>query len=451
MANDRFVAPDHIRTMFSTALSQLYRSEVPRYGALLDLVSQVNEESCRSDSELREDAQRWAVERHGAIRLGTAAEMAIARRLFAAMGMQPVGYYDLSVAGLPVHATAFRPTELIALEKNPFRVFTSLLRPKLIEDAELRVSALRLLETRQIFTARCLQLIHIHEREGGLDALQAQEFVAEAMKTFCWHGQARVARKDYQAFMKAHPLIADIVCFPGPHLNHLTPRTLDIDAVHARMGEFGLQRKAMIEGPPRRAVPILLRQTSFMALSELVRFPDGADEAGTHTARFGEVEQRGCALTRYGRALYDKLIQEALLSGHGIEDRSDRLSAVFQHFPDDLRTLRADKLAYFHYRVADGRVSSRPNSSFGDLLDKGWIEAKPILYEDFLPISAAGIFRSNLRESTSGLSVGLPHQRALEEALGRPIADEHELYAELERRSRADCVRILGLPVAEAA
>lgn len=451
MLNDRFVAPDHIRTMFSTALSQLYRSEVPRYGALLDLVSQVNEDACRSDDGLRVEAPRWAVERHGAIRLGTPAELAIARRLFAAMGMQPVGYYDLSVAGLPVHATAFRPTDLSALEKNPFRVFTSLLRPELIEDSALRATALRLLETRSIFTARCLQLIQIQEREGGLDALQAQEFVAEAMKTFCWHGRARVARKEYEAFMKAHPLIADIVCFPGPHLNHLTPRTLDIDAVHARMGEFGLQRKATIEGPPRRAVPILLRQTSFMALSEEVRFPDGAGSAGTHTARFGEVEQRGCALTRQGRALYDKLILEARLSGHGIEDRSDRLNAVFQHFPDDLRALRTGKLAYFHYRVADRKGSSRSNSSFEDLLDQGSIEAKPILYEDFLPVSAAGIFRSNLRESASSLSDGLPHQGALEEALEAPIADEHVLYAELERKSRADCVSVLGLPVAQAA
>ena len=37
------------------------------------------------------------------------------RRLFAVMGLYPVGYYDLSVAGVPVHSTAFRPVDEAAL------------------------------------------------------------------------------------------------------------------------------------------------------------------------------------------------------------------------------------------------------------------------------------------------------------------------------------------------
>ncbi len=41
------------------------------------------------------------------------------RRLFAVMGMAPVGYYDLSVAGVPVHSTAFRPTTAQALRPIP--------------------------------------------------------------------------------------------------------------------------------------------------------------------------------------------------------------------------------------------------------------------------------------------------------------------------------------------
>lgn len=56
--------------------------------------------------------------------LGTARELATMRRLFAVMGMAPVGYYDLSVAGVPVHSTAFRPVDEAALSRNPFRVFT---------------------------------------------------------------------------------------------------------------------------------------------------------------------------------------------------------------------------------------------------------------------------------------------------------------------------------------
>ncbi|RBC34164.1 DUF1338 domain-containing protein, partial [Xanthomonas oryzae pv. oryzae] len=186
--------------------------------------------------------------------------------------MHPVGYYDLSVAGVPVHSTAFRPIDEAALSANPFRVFTSLLRLELIEDATLRAQAEQILQQRQIFTAGVLQLIERYEQQGGLDADQARQFVAEALETFRWHGDATVSLPTYRALSQAHKLIADVVSFHGPHINHLTPRTLDIDAAQEQMQRARIDAKAVIEGPPRRRVPILLRQTSFKALEEAVRF-----------------------------------------------------------------------------------------------------------------------------------------------------------------------------------
>ena len=44
--------------------------------------------------------------------------------------MHAVGFYDLrdaSKSSVPVVATAFRPVEAEELERNPFRMFTSLL------------------------------------------------------------------------------------------------------------------------------------------------------------------------------------------------------------------------------------------------------------------------------------------------------------------------------------
>ena len=97
---------------------------------------------------------RISEERHGAIRVGTPAELAMLRRVFAVMGMYPVGYYDLSEAGVPVHSTAFRPVGDAALKINPFRVFTSLLRLDLIADTQLREEARKTLQARQIFSPR---------------------------------------------------------------------------------------------------------------------------------------------------------------------------------------------------------------------------------------------------------------------------------------------------------
>jgi uncharacterized glyoxalase superfamily metalloenzyme YdcJ len=135
------VPSDHLRAAFSDRLSALYRDEVPAYGTLLDIVADINGD---------EQASRLGSERHGAIRVGQASELRDIARLFGAMGMHPVGYYDLSVAGLPVHSTAFRPVSASSFEISPFRMFTSLLRLEMINDPDLRESAADALQGRDI-------------------------------------------------------------------------------------------------------------------------------------------------------------------------------------------------------------------------------------------------------------------------------------------------------------
>ncbi|MFL7978290.1 2-oxoadipate dioxygenase/decarboxylase HglS [Xanthomonas vasicola] len=449
MRDTAFVSPDQIRSWFAQAMSDMYRTEVPLYGDLMSLVAQVNAQTLQADPALaarlqrNDERARLDLERHGAIRVGTAAELATLRRLFAVMGMQPVGYYDLSVAGVPVHSTAFRPIDEAALSANPFRVFTSLLRLELIEDATLRAQAEQILQQRQIFTAGALQLIECYAQQGGLDAGQAKQFVAEALETFRWHGDATVSLPTYRALSEAHKLIADVVSFHGPHINHLTPRTLDIDAAQEQMERAGINAKAVIEGPPRRRVPILLRQTSFKALEEPVRFvgDDGQPEHGTHTARFGEIEQRGLALTPKGRALYDALLAQARdADGAGSTgtDYATRLQTAFVAFPDDEALLRQEGLGYFRYALTDAgradpaQVAAMPAET---AIALGLVSADPIIYEDFLPVSAAGIFQSNLGGAEQRAYAAHSSKRSFEQALGAQVHDEFALYAQLERES----------------
>ena len=216
------VHPDEIRSRFSAALSAMYRAEVPQYGELLTLVADVNAEVLRRDDEAARrlaasgDLARLSEERHGAIRVGTAEELATIARAFAVMGMQPVSYYNLAPAGVPVHSTAFRPVEPEALRRNPFRVFCSLLRLELIEDAVLRAEAAETLARRDIFTAGARELIDAAERDGGLDEAQADRFVDELLETFRWHAEATVDASTYARLVGAHRLIADVVSFKGP-------------------------------------------------------------------------------------------------------------------------------------------------------------------------------------------------------------------------------------------
>jgi uncharacterized glyoxalase superfamily metalloenzyme YdcJ len=214
----------------------------------------------------------------------------------------------------------------------------------------------------------------------------------------------------------------------------------------------GIGAKSVIEGPPPRRCPILLRQTAFNAVEEQVAFPaeDGRVELGSHTARFGEVEQRGAALTPAGRELYDACLAEEQASCSPTDGRApalyqDALRQAFQRFPDDWNTLVERELVYCRFVAADdagaGTLTQVETSDPLAAVRAGRLRAEAITYEDFLPVSAAGIFRSNLGDDgrDAGAGVRESSQAAFEEALGRTVIDPHSLY----RVEQAESLRSL--------
>ncbi|KAG9253317.1 uncharacterized protein F5Z01DRAFT_624297 [Emericellopsis atlantica] len=461
--------PDALRGRFAAAMSAMYREEVPLYGDLMGLVRDVNDEALNrgtSQTNTRSSPESLAAERHGAIRLGTPFELQTVRRIFSVLGMYPVGYYDLSVAGLPMHATCFRPTQVQSLDVNPFRVFTTLLRPDLIQRDEARTLAWKMLQNRKIFTDALLALLDVADaQQGRLDEDQAAVFIPQALQTFSWQHLAASTYKEYQILRAEHPILADIACFRTAHINHLTPRTLDISAMQIAMKEAGMNVKSRIEGPPARKCPILLRQTSFLALEESVQFlKDGnardspsPDESeliqATHKARFGETEERGAAVTAKGRQLYDKLLSESMSRTVGLSvQAADAVSReIFRRFPDDWSELRQQGLIYCEFSLArkpaETPVSKRDEkmSLLEQLIDDGIVTFRPITYEDFLPFSAAGIFQSNL-QSQKGLDLKPPVSdfEGLVKALGVKPMDMEDWYAQAQRQSLELVGRELG-------
>ncbi|KAE8149973.1 hypothetical protein BDV25DRAFT_172504 [Aspergillus avenaceus] len=455
---------DALRAQFCQALSEMYKSEVPLYGDLVDLVRKADAEAVKASQKAQTaDAvdpddvlpSRNRVERHGAIRLGTAYELSTIRRVFAVMGMYPVGYYDLSAAGFPMHATAFRPRTREALARHPFRVFTTVLRVELLTQ-RTRDLARRALGRRKIFTDRLVALVELAEKHGRLGPDECREFVVEGLETFRWHSRATVTMDEYRVLREEHPLIADVVSFPGCHINHLTPRTVDIDSVQKMMRDRGMPAKERVEGPPRRQCPILLRQTSFKALEETVYFRDAGDAfvKGSHTARFGEVEQRGYALTRKGRQLYDRILlvvnDESARRNANAAEYETMLAEYFKRFPDDMAQLQSQELAYFCYRLTHQSLGEVKDGSMtlSQLLESNTIEYEPITYEDFLPLSAGGIFNSNLGEASLSKQLVIEADADLDgfqRMLGTSIMDEFHLYERMQRDSLENCREQLGL------
>ncbi|MET9972297.1 DUF1338 domain-containing protein, partial [Streptomyces sp. NPDC006356] len=124
-----------LRAAFAERLSRMYGQEVPAYTTLVDVSREVNEDVLRergADAERLGSIGRVTAERHGAIRVGTPTELQQVARVFGALGMRPVGFYDLreaAASAVPVVSTAFRPVDGEELARNPFRVFTSMLTP----------------------------------------------------------------------------------------------------------------------------------------------------------------------------------------------------------------------------------------------------------------------------------------------------------------------------------
>ncbi|KAK0367581.1 hypothetical protein CLIM01_15062 [Colletotrichum limetticola] len=477
-----FMDPDDLRTEFAMAMSAMYQQEVPLYGNLLDIVRHVNQDVLRRKEKdlavdtvaIRASTERLTLERHGAIRLGTPYELRTVKRIFAVLGMHPVGYYDLSVAGLPMHATCFRPTSVQSLHRNPFRVFTTLLRPDLLADEDARQLSEKLLQRRTIFTAELLEVLDTAESQNSrLTEEQAAIFISEALRTFSWQAVAAATFDQFNILKAEHPILADIASFQSAHINHLTPRTLDISAVQTAMREAGMAVKARIEGPPIRKCPILLRQTSFLALEEYVHFrrsdssglvfasdtEAGLIKAG-HTARFGEVEERGAAVTDRGQVLYERLLRETMemTANAGPEEADGLAKDVFKQYPDTWTELRKERLIHCEYvcvrKVPPNEAGRQLDElTLERLISQGVIEARPITYEDFLPFSAAGIFQSNIQSrDKDGRPLQMKHPKpdlpGLVEALGEEPVNIQKWYSVIQNRSLKAVAEKLGMTAA---
>jgi uncharacterized glyoxalase superfamily metalloenzyme YdcJ len=407
-----------LRAQFVAALSRMYGAEVPAYTTLVNVSSDVNSDyvALRPGAERLGSLDRVTAERHGAIRVGSPRELADVADLFAAFGMHPVSFYDLRDAAspVPVVSTAFRPVDPDELARNPFRVFTSMLASADTRffPADLRRRIGRFLDERQLFDPTLIAEARRIAADGGISGDRAERFVAAAVAAFALSREP-IDRAWYEELTRVSAVAADIAGVRSTHINHLTPRVLDIDELYRRMTARGTTMIDGIQGPPHWDGPdVLLRQTSFRALAEprCFRDPEGSVTEGTLRVRFGEVEARGVALTPNGRARYDAAMaaaDKAAASGAAWQRTAE--SVWPQYFPASDAELAAQKLAYYQH---------------GD-------PSRPIVYEDFLPRSAAGIFRSNLDADADSFGGRAGTHYSLDwmaGVIGHHIHDPYALY-----------------------
>ena len=437
LSSEHFAEPSAIRDALVDSLTKMYTREVPKFATLLKVVAETNAEENGGRVETPPIG-------HGAVRVSES-EVGIVAPAFAILGLYPVNYYNLTVAGIPVHSTAFRPLDP-DVRKNLFRMFASVVRPDALSEDKRKLVE-ELIAGRSNVDPRLAGLIETHREQGGLTEVQAHKLVEALVATFQKKQQAVVSRERYDALMAAHPIAADVAAFGSPHINHLTPVSTNIDACYKAMQKLGIPLISSIQGPPWwRKVPLFLNQASFIAPEEGFDFEG---KPGTHTARFGEWETKdGVALTPKGRELYNQCMAKL-----GVPESDPgykaALGKAFEGFPDDLEIMRKQGLVFITYHATEKGLAAKGRgtlpSSIDALIEGGYVGYNPIRYDDFLPVSAAGIFRSNMQEGTKAAQGKEPKQEQLERALGCPILDGDAMYAARQARSALAVAKQLGV------
>jgi uncharacterized glyoxalase superfamily metalloenzyme YdcJ len=118
-----------------------------------------------------------------------------------------------------------------------------------------------------------------------------------------------------------------------------------------------------------------------------------------------------------------------------------------ENLPHTERELALQGLAFFTYPVI-GVAAGSETASLRELVEAGVLKPEPIVYEDFLPRSAAGIFQSNLTDEGTRddeLAGTFFDIDTLSAVIGRPIADPTTLYEAQQAASLAAAARTLGL------
>ena len=133
-----------------------------------------------------------------------------------------------------------------------------------------------------------------------------------------------------------------------------------------------------------------------------------------------------------------------------------------QGLPSTERDLCLAGLGFFTFRVDPGVVAGRPTPEQAAALERGELAAlvqagvlhpEPIVYEDFLPRSAAGIFASNLTDSgTMDADQGGAERDAgwMADVMGRAVHVPEELYAQEASASLGAVETVLGRKISSS-
>ncbi|KAF4123287.1 DUF1338 [Geosmithia morbida] len=153
-----------------------------------------------------------------------------------------------------------------------------------------------------------------------------------------------------------------------------------------------------------------------LAVEEAIKFlPSGVVAARARLAPHPVRQDQRAGRGRHTRRqeLYDELLDEVMVTTNYSPDTlsAQKMDATMAE-GEEWKLLGSDGSGMIHLEK---------------LVEDGMLEALPITYEDFLPLSVAGILQSNLGQSSEDQGVEVtPDVHGMEEALGTKLDDPDE-------------------------
>jgi uncharacterized glyoxalase superfamily metalloenzyme YdcJ len=142
---------------------------------------------------------------------------------------------------------------------------------------------------------------------------------------------------------------------------------------------------------------------------------------------------------------------DAGLAKRDFAEYQKQYAAPFSAFPRTLPELIEQGLVLACYYPTSKGLAERGTISttdLGQLVADGLIAREGLRYEDFLPVSAAGIFASNLNQyGTQSTAAAKPtyKKEQLEVILGRAIIDTDAVYWGLQAESIIESLESIGV------
>lgn len=446
------VKPSVLRTEIVSQILSVFEKNIPIYKEMMAVADTINQKAGAIEAE------RLGRIMHAAIRCANPEELQMIRRIFALMANSPVNYYDLREK-VSVQSTAFRPITRIEINLNGFRVFCSMLDMECI-GKEHRTFVQSIIDRRSLFSSKLVELVEIGEEQGGFDKTQAESFVQECVTLFTRPDEALISFDEYKQLKSINKVVAQVLVCNALAFNHLTPSVASVPEAHAEMVKRGIKAIKVYQGPV--GLDVILRQTSCLAPAVMLQFPngDGTFTEAEYQETFVEFEERQQALTPVGRLLFEQMYssgKQCLLMGEDDEGYAEHyyttMNSALLAFPRDLIGLWKKGYAYFTFKATKSGLShpvrELADMSFDELIEKGFIELIPQIYEDFYGPAATNIFNSNigLKNVSNVVATGEDAKAVYEEMLGCKVVNMYDYYDGIQQSSKEAVCDELGVSV----